>query len=444
MNKDKELELHGTPKALYNRVRAGLEGETQRAGLPLHVGGGGVLEARWDHRESLDIDVVIPTDNPDAARSALDRAAEQSGGYRVQGPGFDRIEFPDRPQEEHVDVGFNQPTPAKGVEHSSVNGRPAEVLTSTQIMTAKLTHRGLNAPVRDVFDVAVCARIEPRALEAAVNAQNAERRGAITRMYGVISDELKDQASRELRNVRPTFADIVKDPAAAGQKAIADATYQRVQIRCKGKTASITTESRLGDDDRAVVGGQVFVGAVDAGLVATGAGDGAFQLVGDPHRRGATEVLRHADVRVDPVGQLLGLGRLGVGEAAGAEHRDEQLDRPQLTRAPVAPERSRQLPVVVARYYQGGAAVGHCLYQLQDSGAVRSPVDQVADEYGRPSLGWRDPGSPSREGRTRSLSVARDALWTARCTVAGCPAAGSWRRSRSGVARRAAGRRSRS
>ena len=114
MNKDKELELHGTPKALYDRVRAGLEGETQRAGLPLHVGGGGVLEARWDHRESLDIDVVIPPDNPDAARSALDRAAEQSGGYRVQGPGFDRIEFPDRPQEEHVDVGFSQTTGFEG------------------------------------------------------------------------------------------------------------------------------------------------------------------------------------------------------------------------------------------------------------------------------------------------------------------------------------------
>ena len=246
MNKDKELQLQGTPKALYDRVRAGLESEMQRAGLPLHVGGGGVLEARWHHRESLDINVVIPTDNPDAARSALDRAAEQSGGYRVQGPGFDRIEFPDRPQEEHVDVDFSQPTPAKEVEHSSVNGRPAEVLTSTQIMTAKLTHRGLNAPVRDVFDVAVCARIEPRALEAAVNAQDAERRGAITRMYSVIADELKEQASRELRNVRPTFADIVKDPASAGQKAIADATYQRVQIRCKAKTATITTESRLG------------------------------------------------------------------------------------------------------------------------------------------------------------------------------------------------------
>ena len=39
--------------------------------------------------------------------------------------------------------------------------------------------------------------------------------------------------------------------------------------------------------------------------------------------------------RVDPVPQLLGRGRLGVGEAAGAEHGDQQLDMPQFTRAPV-------------------------------------------------------------------------------------------------------------
>ena len=104
MNKAEPLEPHGTPKALYERVRAGLEGETQRTGLPLHVGGGGVLEPRWDHRGSLDSDVVIQRDNPDAARRALDRAAEQSDGYRVQEPGFDRSELPDLPREEDVDV----------------------------------------------------------------------------------------------------------------------------------------------------------------------------------------------------------------------------------------------------------------------------------------------------------------------------------------------------
>ena len=89
------------------------------------------------------------------------------------------------------------------------------------------------------------------------------------------------------------------------------------------------------DHDGAVVGGQVLVGAIDLGLVAAGAGDGALELVRDPQRGGAAEVVHHVDVRVDPVNQLLGLGRLGVGEAAGAEHGDEQLDRAQFTRAPV-------------------------------------------------------------------------------------------------------------
>ena len=83
------------------------------------------------------------------------------------------------------------------------------------------------------------------------------------------------------------------------------------------------------------MGGQVRVGPVDLGLVAAGAGDGAPQLVGDPQRGRAPEILDHVDVGVDPVPQLLGRGRLGVGEAAGAEHGDEQLDRPQFTRAPV-------------------------------------------------------------------------------------------------------------
>ena len=83
------------------------------------------------------------------------------------------------------------------------------------------------------------------------------------------------------------------------------------------------------------MGGQVLVAAVDAGLVAAGTGDGTLQLVGNPQRGGAAEVLHHTDVRVDPVRQLLGRGRLGVGEAAGAEHGDEQLDGAQLARTPV-------------------------------------------------------------------------------------------------------------
>ena len=83
------------------------------------------------------------------------------------------------------------------------------------------------------------------------------------------------------------------------------------------------------------MGGELFVGAVDVRLVTAGARDGALELIGDPQGGRATEVLDHPGVGADPVGQLLGRGRLGVGEAAGAEHGDEQLHAPPLTRATV-------------------------------------------------------------------------------------------------------------
>ena len=108
-----------------------------------------------------------------------------------------------------------------------------------------------------------------------------------------------------------------------------------------------------GYDDGAVVGGEILVGAIDARLVAAGAGDGAPELVGDPQGGRAVEVLNHADVGVDPVGQLLGRGRLGVGEAARAEHGDEQLDAPHLARAGV--DQRRPLPGEVDERLLAGA-----------------------------------------------------------------------------------------
>jgi hypothetical protein len=43
---------------------------------------------------------------------------------------------------------------------------------------------------------------------------------------------------------------------------------------------------------------------------------------------------QHVDVRGNPVRQLLAPGRLGIGEAGGAEHRDEDLGA---AISPVAP-----------------------------------------------------------------------------------------------------------
>ena len=73
-HEDEVLELAGAPRELVAR--------THRSPM------GG--------RESRDIDIVIRASTRRGVREALDTAASGAGGYRVEGPEIDRIEFPTR------------------------------------------------------------------------------------------------------------------------------------------------------------------------------------------------------------------------------------------------------------------------------------------------------------------------------------------------------------
>ena len=141
----------------------------------------------------------------------------------------------------------------------------------------------------------------------------------------------------------------------------------------------------------------------------------------------------------DPVGQLLGRGRLGVGEAAGAERGDEQLDRPQLTRAPVdqrrplarevdegllagavhlphrRPQPPRPLPVDLAEL-RVAVAAGMDLEVLLPEQLQRDPValELAVDvrAVGSGSVGhWRR-GRNSRAS-SAAIRARMDASWTA-------------------------------
>jgi hypothetical protein len=71
----------------------------------------------------------------------------------------------------------------------------------------------------------------------------------------------------------------------------------------------------------------VGVGPVDHRLVEGGLGDAGLQIVADGLSRGTAEISEGADMHGDPVRQLLAPHRLGVGEAGGAQHGDEDLHR---------------------------------------------------------------------------------------------------------------------
>jgi hypothetical protein len=71
--------------------------------------------------------------------------------------------------------------------------------------------------------------------------------------------------------------------------------------------------------------GQVLVGGIQIGLVATGVFDPSFEIVRD-HDLGHTAKEReHTNVGANPVGQILALLSLGVGVVAGAQDADEDL-----------------------------------------------------------------------------------------------------------------------
>src|SRR6266540_4843300 len=78
--------------------------------------------------------------------------------------------------------------------------------------------------------------------------------------------------------------------------------------------------------DGVVVLREVFVGALDAGLVATRDGDAALELVGDHDLGDAAEEGEGALVAADPVGDLFGARGFSVGVVGCPQHGDEELD----------------------------------------------------------------------------------------------------------------------
>ena len=132
---------------------------------------------------SRDVDIYLRLITKEDGRAILDRAARACDGYRVEHPNFPRIEF-ERDKDNHIDINLRAPTPEKGERIAVVDGEETAVLSNAQIMTGKLKGRGMSSPGRDVFDIAVCRRADPEALEIAVNAVDDVTLDGILTVFG--------------------------------------------------------------------------------------------------------------------------------------------------------------------------------------------------------------------------------------------------------------------
>lgn len=153
------------------------------------IGGGSVLAARWGHRHSYDVDLMV---DPKAVLGMLAEANNPASRFEARmralggRPAFDsdlrlwRIPFEDGRRK--LDLWATRPLLGAGEHVATIEERTERVLSSAQILRGKL-ERSQDHLARDVFDLAKAAEKEPEALEAAVNAISRELADSIAQSF---------------------------------------------------------------------------------------------------------------------------------------------------------------------------------------------------------------------------------------------------------------------
>ena len=237
--------------SLFRRTREALETHVGRHtpnGEGIRLTGGTVLAARWGHRRSDDIDITYDPETETAHFEATLRPAlEAVGGRSLAWGEWSRVEFGDN----HIDLLKAEPQPAIGQGRALIDGSPVTVLTSTQIINAKLHNRSLDPPVRDVYDIAVCGIEDPGGLERSANGVYAATMDATILVWKMHQAEHADRAREELHEVPERLEPVRRDPALYAIHAAEQALYRRVTITCDRGTVLVRTTSGWGKRETA-------------------------------------------------------------------------------------------------------------------------------------------------------------------------------------------------
>ena len=263
-----ELTLSATAGHLWKRVHkaiadalANLHGGPYR----FQLGGGTTLAARWKHRDSFDLDLAVGRDVPlrDLAEpgSRFRQTMGDLGGTATYHARQWVIEF----DAGEVDLVQLSPIPPGAEREALVNGRPAMVLDSSQILHGKL-ERADDALVRDVFDLIKAAEHDSRALAAAVNCRSLHD----TEVTALTLENADATLERDART-QLVGAGEIDDPATLGTQAgaaLRGAVYRHVAIWTEGERAIVECRTCSGGIHRTAIA----PGEIDRGLDASGIG----------------------------------------------------------------------------------------------------------------------------------------------------------------------------
>ena len=214
--------VHAIPPEMFGRS------------IPPHLGSGTILTARWKHRISTDIDVLLPGRNTliDLLHDNDRNIINQLGGNPEAVAGG-RVKI--AVENGFLDISTFRPDPPYGHAIATVDGQLEKVLSSHQILCGKL-RRVDQLLVRDVFDVLTAADEEPAALAAAAGMVSKQRAAAIESAWrnaaGMLADNFHDSIHSSRRDAGTGLG---LEAAAAFQAH----RYTRLEIDLHSDTLSI-------------------------------------------------------------------------------------------------------------------------------------------------------------------------------------------------------------
>lgn len=225
---------------IWLRTIKAVQAALRETGTP-RLGGGTLLAARWQHRKSLDIDLSFEPqgrypqriDRVAGRRTAFERTMLELGASEVEPRSARQVLV--RFGETTLDVSVLAARPHAGERAATVNGVPATVLSTVQILGGKL-ERGDRLLQRDAFDPAV--RRARGSGESGESRQSGrpENGGGDHRPVEPDQRKVGRQGGRELQSLT---AAVAYDAAALGREAaeaIRNALDERVWITTHGRT----------------------------------------------------------------------------------------------------------------------------------------------------------------------------------------------------------------
>ena len=170
-------------------------------------GGGTVLMRRHHHRFSKDIDIFIPDPQYlSHLTPRLNNEAETLTTHYIEQQGSLKLIFPEG-EIDFVVAGYLTPAPTS-VE--MLFNRRVNVETSTEIIAKKVWHRGTDFTARDIFDLAMVAEKEPKALVSIKPILQGRRDLILTRIDKPGDDLRETFAALERIDYRRSFDECVE------------------------------------------------------------------------------------------------------------------------------------------------------------------------------------------------------------------------------------------